>query len=136
MFLDMSLPDLLTLTILATLLFGPDKLPKVVREVAGALRTIRAFADSAREEVRAELGPEFKDLDLGDLHPRTFVRKHVLDGEGLGLDEIRSALNPSAELSEAAAAMTGEPTERPESRTSPASVPQQTPAHAYDPDAT
>ncbi|WP_245790967.1 sec-independent translocase [Streptomyces monashensis] len=132
----MSPLDLLTLVLLAVLLFGPDKLPEVVQKVAGFVRTVRAFADSARDEVRAELGPEFKELELADLHPRTFVRKHVLDGldrDGLGIDEIRSALDPRAELAEVAAAVNGEPAERPGSR---AAAPQDAPAGTYDPDAT
>ncbi|MGH3322332.1 MAG: sec-independent translocase, partial [Streptosporangiaceae bacterium] len=27
------------------------------------------------------LGPEYKDLDFADLHPRTFVRKHLLEDD-------------------------------------------------------
>ena len=28
-----------------------------------------------------ELGPEFADVDLRSLHPRTFVQKHLLEGD-------------------------------------------------------
>ncbi|MGR6974994.1 Sec-independent protein translocase subunit TatB [Streptomyces cynarae] len=137
MFLDVSPLDLLTLLILAVLLFGPDKLPEVVRKVTGFLRTVRAFVDSARDEVRVELGPEFKDLELNDLHPSTLIRKHALDkdilGDDLGLDEIRSALDPKAELSEVAAVVNSE---WPASHTGRTPAPRQAPKHAYDPDAT
>ncbi|MEV5010257.1 sec-independent translocase [Streptomyces sp. NPDC056159] len=155
MFFDVSPLDLLVLGIMIILLFGPDKLPEVIQKVARFLRKIRAFSEAAKEEVRSELGPEFKDLELADLHPKTFVRKHLLDGDGdgdgLGIDEIRSALDPRAELSEVTAAVNGEPTERteptePTGRVEPTgraertesrtASPQQAPAHAYDPDAT
>ncbi|MFB7577089.1 sec-independent translocase [Streptomyces sp. NPDC056165] len=150
MFFDVSPLDLLVLGIMIILLFGPDKLPEVIQKVARFLRKIRAFSEAAKEEVRSELGPEFKDLELADLHPKTFVRKHLLDGDGdgLGIDEIRSALDPRAELSEVTAAVNGEPTERtePTGRVEPTeraertesrtALPQQAPAHAYDPDAT
>jgi sec-independent protein translocase protein TatB len=65
---------------------------------------VREFSESANQEIRSELGPEFEDFEFEDLNPRTFVRKHVLDsdGDGLGLDEIRSALDPRAELSQVA----------------------------------
>ncbi|MCI3240618.1 MULTISPECIES: sec-independent translocase [Streptomyces] len=111
MFSDVGPLELVTLVILAVLLFGPDKLPEIIQNVAEFLRKVRAFSDSAKEEIRSELGPEFKDFEFEDLHPKTFVRKHVLDGEelglgsGLGLDEIRGALDPRKELTEAADAV-------------------------------
>ncbi|MGW1050671.1 sec-independent translocase [Streptomyces sp. NPDC001118] len=140
---DVSPLDLLVLGIMIILLFGPDKLPEVIQKVTGFLRNVRAFSEAAKEDVRSELGPEFKDLELEDLHPKTFVRKHLLDGDGLGIEEIRSALDPRAELAELADAMNGESTER-AARTEPtgrsgasrAASPEQAPAHAYDPDAT
>ncbi|MGP9023166.1 sec-independent translocase [Streptomyces sp. BR1] len=109
MFTDVGPMELVTIAILAVLLFGPDKLPEVIRNVTGFLRKIREFSDNAKQEIRSELGPEFKDFDFEDLHPKTFVRKHVLNGEGdvLGLDEIRSALDPRPELTEVADAVRG-----------------------------
>ncbi|MBD0742434.1 sec-independent translocase [Streptomyces sp. CBMA152] len=109
MFTDVGPMELVTIAILAVLLFGPDKLPEVIRNVTGFLRKIREFSDNAKQEIRSELGPEFKDFDFEDLHPKTFVRKHVLNGEGdgLGLDEIRSALDPRPELAEVADAVRG-----------------------------
>ncbi|MER5547922.1 sec-independent translocase [Streptomyces sp. NPDC002589] len=148
MLFDVSPLDLLVLGIMIILLFGPDKLPEVIQKVTGFLRNVRAFSEAAKEDVRSELGPEFKDLELEDLHPKTFVRKHLLDGDGLGIEEIRSALDPRAELAELADAMNGEPSESTEraARTEPtgrtgsgasrAASPEQAPAHAYDPDAT
>ncbi|MEU6661888.1 sec-independent translocase [Streptomyces sp. NPDC046821] len=114
MFFDVSAPDLLVLGIMVVLLFGPDKLPEVIQKAAASLRKVRAFSEAAKEEARSELGPEFKDLELADLHPKRFVRKHLLDGDsdGLGLEEIRSALDPRPELSEVAAALDGERIER------------------------
>lgn len=69
----------------------------------------REFSESTQQEIRSELGPEFEDFAPEDLHPKTFVHKHVLDGDRLGLDpgldEIRSALDPRQELAEAADAV-------------------------------
>jgi sec-independent protein translocase protein TatB len=104
MFSDVGPLELVTLAVLAVLLFGPDRLPEIIQNVAGFLRKVREFSESAKQEIRSELGPEFEDFEFEDLNPRTFVRKHVLDsdGDGLGLDEIRSALDPRAELSQVA----------------------------------
>ncbi|MFJ3897319.1 sec-independent translocase [Streptomyces sp. NPDC090083] len=109
MFPDVGLPELFTLAILAVLLFGPDKLPEIIQNASEFLRKVRAMSDDAKEGIRSELGPEFKDFEFEDLHPKTFVRKHVLDGDGsgldLGLDDIRNALDPRRELTEVADAV-------------------------------
>ncbi|MER6353597.1 sec-independent translocase [Streptomyces sp. NPDC001634] len=111
MFPDVGPLELVTLVILAVLLFGPDKLPQLIQNVAGFLRKVRELSESAKDEVRSELGPEFKDFEFEDLHPKTFVRKHLLDGDGLelrrdlGIDEIRGALDPTKELTETAEAV-------------------------------
>lgn len=105
MFSDVGPLELITLMVLAVLLFGPDKLPEMIQTVAGFIRKVREFSESAKQEVRSELGPEFADFEFEDLHPKTFVRKHLLDDGALGLDEIRSALDPRSELADVADAV-------------------------------
>ncbi|MEU9451889.1 sec-independent translocase [Streptomyces sp. NPDC048277] len=122
MFFDVGPLDVLTLAILAVLLFGPDKLPEIIQKVAGFLRKVKEFSDSAKDDIRSELGPEFQDFEFQDLHPKTFVRKHVLDGDGLGLDEIRSALDPRADLAEVADAVREAAAESPREPVTPEPV--------------
>lgn len=115
MFSDVGPLELVTLAVLAILLFGPDRLPEFIQNTAALIRKFREFSDNAKQEIRSELGPEFADFEFEDLHPKTFVRKHVLDGEdgsgglvpglGLGLDEIRNSLDPTEELTEAVDAL-------------------------------
>ncbi len=76
---DLSLPKLLILGVLALIIFGPDQLPKMAAQAGRALRDLRRIADSARADLQEGLGPEFKDFDIADLHPRNFVRKHLWD---------------------------------------------------------
>jgi sec-independent protein translocase protein TatB len=63
----------------AVLVFGPDKLPELARQAAQMVRKARDFANSARDELRSELGPDYADLELRDLDPRTIVRKHIIE---------------------------------------------------------
>ena len=77
--LDLSLPKLLVLGVLALLIFGPDQLPKIAAQAGRALRDLRKIAENARSDLQENLGPEFRDFDLNDLHPRTFVQKHFFD---------------------------------------------------------
>lgn len=74
-----GLTELAVIAFIAVLVFGPDKLPDLAKQAGQLLRQVRRFATSARDELRSELGPEFADLELSDLDPRTIVRKHIAE---------------------------------------------------------
>ncbi|MEU0384806.1 sec-independent translocase [Streptomyces chartreusis] len=99
MFNDIGPLELVTLIVLAVLVFGPDKLPKVIQDVTRTIRKIREFSESAKNDIREELGPEFKDFEFEDLNPKTFIRKQ-LDNEDLGLKEIRNGFDLKKEMAE------------------------------------
>ncbi|MEU6469174.1 sec-independent translocase [Streptomyces massasporeus] len=99
MFNDIGPLELVTLIVLAVLVFGPDKLPKVIQDVTRTIRKIREFSESAKHDIREELGPEFKDFEFEDLNPKTFIRKQ-LDNEDLGLKEIRNGFDLKKEMAE------------------------------------
>ncbi|WP_431951028.1 sec-independent translocase [Actinacidiphila sp. bgisy167] len=99
MFSDIGALEVVALVILAVLVFGPDKLPKVIRDVMQFVRKVREFSDSAKADIRNELGPEFKDFEFEDLNPKNFVRKQLLDNDELGLKEIRNGFDFKEELS-------------------------------------
>ena len=92
--------EMVALVVLAVLLFGPEKLPKVAADAARMLRQFRQFSQGARADLSRELGPEFRDLNLEDLNPRTFVRKNLLGSGGLldddfDLDELPVPRTPA-----------------------------------------
>ncbi|MEV5845055.1 sec-independent translocase [Streptomyces sp. NPDC048179] len=99
MFNDIGPLELVTIIVLAVLVFGPDKLPKVIQDVMRTIRKIREFSESAKADIRQELGPEFKDFEFEDLNPKTFIRKHI-DGDELGLKEIRNGFDLKKEMAE------------------------------------
>ena len=74
-----GLPELAVIAFVAVLVFGPDKLPDFARQAGRMVRQVRKFANDARDELREELGPEYADLELRDLDPRTIVRKHIIE---------------------------------------------------------
>ena len=107
MFFDIGPLELVALVVLAVLVFGPEKLPKVIQDVsrlhpqgAGVLRQRQGGHP-------AELGPEFKDFEFEDLNPKTFVRKHLMDDDDLGLKEIRNGFDLRKELAEVTDAVNG-----------------------------
>ncbi|MFI5962495.1 sec-independent translocase [Streptomyces asoensis] len=99
MFNDIGPLELVTIVVLAVLVFGPDKLPKVIQDVMRTVRKIREFSESAKADIRSELGPEFKDFEFEDLNPKTFIRKQ-LDNDELGLKEIRNGFDLKKEMAE------------------------------------
>ncbi|MFE3164700.1 sec-independent translocase [Streptomyces sp. NPDC059224] len=106
MFNDIGPLELATIVVLAVLVFGPDKLPKVIQDVMRTIRKIREFSESAKADIREELGPEFKDFEFDDLNPKNFVRKH-LDSDELGLKEIRNGFDLKKEMAEVTEAVHG-----------------------------
>jgi sec-independent protein translocase protein TatB len=123
------------LLLLALLIFG-DKLPNVISEGLRMVRNLRGMARNATSDLSRELGT---DIQLEDLHPKAFIRKHLLseeDEEALrkplkGIyDTVKSDLNGVRdELKETAAAADIRNVATP--TTAPASRP-----HTFDADAT
>jgi sec-independent protein translocase protein TatB len=62
------------LLMLALLIFG-ERLPKVIGDGLKMLRGLRAMAQNATSDLSRELGT---DIQLQDLHPKAFIRKHLL----------------------------------------------------------
>ncbi|MDW8810092.1 sec-independent translocase [Streptomyces scabiei] len=121
MFNDIGALEVVTLVVLAVLVFGPDKLPKVIQDVTRTIRKIREFSDSAKADIRNELGPEFKDFEFEDLNPKAFLRKQ-LDNDELGLKEIRNGFDLKKEMSELTDAVHGREAESSSTSTSSAAA--------------
>ena len=84
-----GLPELALIALVAVIVFGPDKLPELAKQAGAMLRKARQFANAARDELRNELGPEYSDLELRDLDPRTIVRKHIVEAMEDDAEEAR-----------------------------------------------
>ena len=74
-----GLPELMVIIVVAIVVFGPDRLPDFARQAGRLVRQVRQFTQSARDDIRAELGPEFADFEITDLDPRRAVRKYIED---------------------------------------------------------
>lgn len=70
--------EILGLLLVALFVLGPERLPKVIGDVLRGLRKLRQMARNATSDLSRELGT---DVQLEDLHPKTFLRKHVLSEE-------------------------------------------------------
>jgi sec-independent protein translocase protein TatB len=70
--------EILTLLLLALFIFGPERLPKAISDGLKIVRKVREMARNATADLSRELGTE---VTLEDLHPKTFIRKHLLSDE-------------------------------------------------------
>ena len=77
MFENLNWWEIGALLLLALLIFG-DKLPNVINDGMRMLRSLRRLANSATSDLSRELGT---DIQLEDLHPKAFIRKHLLSEE-------------------------------------------------------
>ncbi|MFD9338185.1 sec-independent translocase [Streptomyces sp. NPDC060028] len=126
MFNDIGALEVVTIVVLAILIFGPDKLPKVIQDVTGFIRKVRAFSDSAKQDIRSELGPEFKDFEFEDLNPKNYLRKQLAENEDL--KEIRGSFDLRKELNDVTDAVNSRETAAPAASAS--SGPSATPTAA------
>ena len=110
MFENLNWWEIGALLMLALLIFG-ERLPKVIGDGLRMLRGLRAMAQNATSDLSRELGT---DIQLQDLHPKAFIRKHLLSDEdeqairkplqGL-FDDVKNDLNGvKSDLGEVASA--------------------------------
>ena len=85
--------ELMLLLVLAVIFFGPEKLPEISRKAARVIHTVRLLANQATSQLKEELGPEYQDLTMADLNPKTFVQKHLLADMQEDLADIQKELD-------------------------------------------
>lgn len=146
MFENLNWWEIAALLVVALLIFG-DKLPKVIADGLKMVRNLRNMATSATADLSRELGT---DIKLEDLHPKAFIRKHLLSEEeeqalrkplqGL-YDDVKSDLNGvKSDLGVVKEELDGVRTAgrrgHTADRAAPAAGSPQSAAHGFDGDAT
>ena len=86
-----SAVEIILLIVIATIMFGPEKIPEFSRKAARVFVYVRDIANNAQTQLRNELGPEYADLDIRDLNPKAFVAKHMQEEIQL-IDEAKKDL--------------------------------------------
>jgi sec-independent protein translocase protein TatB len=71
-------PEFLVIAVLILLVVGPERLPQYAAQLGRFVREARRMATGAREQVRAELGPEFDDVDWRKLDPRQYDPRRIV----------------------------------------------------------
>jgi sec-independent protein translocase protein TatB len=69
--------EFLTLAFVALVLIGPNKLPEFAVQSAKFIRKVRDLAQGMVNEFKENLGPEYSDLEVTDLHPKRLIKRHI-----------------------------------------------------------
>ncbi len=126
-------PELIVLILLGLFIFGPERLPRAISDGIRMIRQVRDMARNATSDLSREIGTT---IELEDLNPKTFLRKHVLseaDERALRrpLESIYNELRDTGEAITEAATLDSP---APASKTTAA--PRAVQAHTFDADAT
>lgn len=104
--IDFNMSEIVILAVLAVILLGPDKLPEMARKVGRVVNYVRGIANDARGQLREQLGPEFDDVHLADLNPRSLIQKHVLTPAEAEVASVKAELEPIKQVLSSATAGT------------------------------
>ena len=89
--------DLLIILVLAVVMFGPEKLPQYSRKAARVFVYLRDIANNAKNTIGTELGPEYANMELKDLNPKTFIAKQLQNEVAL-IDEAKRELQEAQDM--------------------------------------
>ena len=84
MFESVGWGEIVVLGLAALFIFGPERLPDLAKDAADGLKRVRRAMTGARGQLRDTLGPDFahlEDVDLRRYHPRSMLRRALLDGD-------------------------------------------------------
>ena len=127
MFSDVGWGEIFLLFVVGLVVIGPERLPRVVRDVKAALTAARTAIDNAKQGLGDELGADFEEISK----PLT---KTLLDGDGSFLDALdpKKIMEDEQPKSASSAAASTQPKQsQPESKQS-VEKEQQTPGKEPD----
>ena len=82
--------EFVILVIAALLVIGPERMPEYAAKLAKLVRQVRAMADTAKVQLREQMGSEFDEIDWKQYDPRQYDPRRIVrealtdDGAGEG----------------------------------------------------
>lgn len=114
-FVDINSGEFLILIILALVVIGPKRLPEYVAKLRTWIRQARDMADGAKTQLKAEMGPEYQDIDWRQYDPRQYdprkiVREALFDDPNADVAAELGLTEKQAQQAAAQAGVQGAPT--------------------------
>ena len=70
--------EFIVLAIVAVLVIGPDRMPEYAAKLAKLVRQVRGMADTAKVQLREQMGSEFDDVDWKQYDPRQYDPRRIV----------------------------------------------------------
>jgi len=93
--LDINGWEFVILVIVALLVIGPERMPESAAKLAKLVKQVRSLADTAKVQLREQMGSEFDEVDWKQYDPRQYDPRRIVR-EAL-MDEGTVEGQPSSE---------------------------------------
>jgi sec-independent protein translocase protein TatB len=70
--------EFIILLVAALLVIGPERLPEYSAKLAKLVKQVRGLADTAKVQLREQMGPDFDDVDWKQYDPRQYDPRRIV----------------------------------------------------------
>lgn len=74
----LTVEKLMLVGVIAAFLIGPERLPQFASLFANFVRQLKSFAETAKERVKDEMGPEYDEVDWKTLDPKQYDPRKII----------------------------------------------------------
>src|SRR5665647_3984983 len=75
---DINGSEFLILLVVAVFVIGPERMPEYAAKLAKLVKQVRGMADTAKEQLREQMGSEFDDVDWKQYDPRQYDARRIV----------------------------------------------------------
>jgi sec-independent protein translocase protein TatB len=75
---DINAWEFVILVVAALLVIGPERMPEYAAKLAKLVKQVRALADTAKVQLREQMGPDFDSVDWKQYDPRQYDPRRIV----------------------------------------------------------
>ncbi len=76
--LDINGWEFVILMVVALLVIGPERMPEYAAKLAKLVKQVRAMADTAKVQLKEQMGSEFDEVDWKQYDPRQYDPRRIV----------------------------------------------------------
>jgi sec-independent protein translocase protein TatB len=75
---DINGGEFIILLIVAVFVIGPERMPEYAAKFARLIKQLRTMADTAKDQLREQMGPDFDEIDWKSYDPRQYDPRRIV----------------------------------------------------------